>query len=305
MGIFSKLKAGLFKTSESIKGVFSKVFNIKKLDENSIAEIEEALLTADIGFDTTDKIIKELKKLAKKDKEFDENDIMGEMKSIIISSLKGSDQNINNGLDKKPYVVMLSGVNGSGKTTTAAKLTHHFQEQGKKVLMVACDTFRAAAVQQLEVWSQRLKCGFFKGEENADPASVAYKVVDLGINENYDVIIIDTAGRLHNKTNLMDELVKVNKVIKKFDESFPHQNLIVIDGTTGQNAVNQVKEFSNTNKITGIIINKLDGTAKGGILVKIYNEFRIPIYGVGVGEKIDDFKFFNIEEYADNLLGIE
>lgn len=299
---FNKLKEGLTKTKDDLFGKINRlVVAKKKIDDEFLIELEEIFLSSDFGYDTTETIISNIKERAKTDKyETDEelNDlIFDEVKKIFTistSSFKAFDFDIA----KKPFVIMVVGVNGVGKTTSIGKLAHNFKKAGKSVLIGSADTFRAAANEQLEIWAKRAGVDIIQNPLTKDPASVAYDSVSAAVSRNSDVLIIDTAGRLHNKSHLMEELKKVKRVMQKVIPDTPNETFIVIDATTGQNGLNQVKEFSNAlGGVTGIILTKLDGTAKGGIVVKINNEMKIPVRFIGVGEQIDDLQVFDSEDF--------
>lgn len=301
MNTISKNDKELINSSSKIKSGLSALFNGKKLDENILEELENLMITADININIVNDIIEFLRK-----NKFDKSITADEVKDIIFKKIK----NIFNGiinknitLDKKPYVMMFLGVNGSGKTTIIGKLAHQLKQDGKKVLLAGCDTFRVGATEQLSIWKDRAGADIVSAEkEGEDPASVAYKAIIKAKQEDYDVLLIDTAGRLQNNTNLMNELSKIEKVVKKIDETAPHNSVIVLDGTTGQNAIKQVELFQKYVNIDNIIINKMDGTSKGGILVSIVDKFKKPILAVGVGEKIEDIKNFDADEFINNLL---
>jgi fused signal recognition particle receptor len=284
-GWLSRLKAGLSKTStklsESITGVFTK----RKLDGETLAELEEALVAADMGAATAAKITAEFGRL-RLDKEISQEEIKTALAEEIAKVLAPFAVPFAVDTTRKPYVVLAVGVNGNGKTTTMGKLASSLKQQGRKVMLVAADTFRAAAVEQLKVWGERSGCVVVTGEPNADPASVAYKGLELAKAQNIDVLLIDSAGRLHNKANLMAELQKIIKVMRKLDPDAPHAVIQVLDATTGQNAINQVEAFKEMVNVTGLVITKLDGTAKGGIVVALADRFKLPIHAVGVGEGI-------------------
>ncbi len=295
---FQRVKAGLSKTASTITSSIGLTAR-RKIDKAMLHELEESLLLADLGVATTEKIISDLSRL-KLDQEANASDIKEIMCANILPVLTAKAKVLE--FNKKPHVLLLCGVNGNGKTTTAGKIAHKLTASGKKVMLAACDTFRAAATDQLKIWAQRSGAEFISGEHNSDPASVAYSAMARSIEENYDVLIVDTAGRLHNKQNLMDELGKIIRVLKKLDEDAPHDCVLVIDATTGQNAISQVDIFSKTVSLNGIIITKLDGTAKGGILVSIAQKFDIPILAIGVGESIEDLDNFNPKEFVDALI---
>lgn len=293
-----RLKKGLSKTSNIIVSGVSQLFSSGKLDEKEYDRLEEALIMADLG-EASLGIVAELKK-----HRFSANpaqdEVLEALSGIISKKLEGAEAQVI--CDKDPTVILLCGVNGNGKTTTCGKLGLQFANEGKKVMFIACDTFRAAAVEQLKVWADRAQSGFFAGEENADPASVVFKGIQHAKDNAYDVVLIDTAGRLHNKSNLMDELSKIYKVIGKVEEGAPHYSLLVLDGTTGQNAMMQAEIFSSAIPINGFIINKLDSGAKAGIIIPIYEKLKKPIFSVGVGEQIEDLHAFKIDEYVKALL---
>lgn len=289
-------------SSNKIKTGLSALFNGKKLDDNVLEEFENLMITADININIVNRIVEFLRK-----NKFDKNITAEEVKDIVFKKIK----NVFNGvvnkdieLDKKPYVMMFLGVNGSGKTTIIGKLAHQLKQDGKKVLLAGCDTFRVGATEQLNIWKDRANVDIVSAEKDGeDPASVAYRAILKAKQENYDVLLIDTAGRLQNNTNLMNELSKIEKVIKKVDESAPHNSVIVLDGTTGQNAIKQVELFQKYVNIDNIVINKMDGSSRGGILVSIVDRFRKPILAVGVGEGIEDIENFDVDEFVSGLLG--
>lgn len=291
----------LAKSSSKIKNGLLSIFNSKKLDENMLEELEELLITSDININIVNEIIDFLRK-----NKFDKSITIDDVKSIIFKKIKNTFSGIVNKevtLDKKPYVMMFLGVNGSGKTTVIGKLAYQLKQNDKKVLLAACDTFRVGAMEQLKIWAKRAGVDIVTAEkEGEDPASVAYKAMIKAQQNDYDVLLIDTAGRLQNNVNLMNELSKVEKIIKKIDNSAPHNNVIVLDATSGQNTIKQVDLFQKYVNIDNIIINKMDGTSKGGILVSIVDKFKKPILAVGVGEKIEDIKNFDVDEFINNLL---
>jgi fused signal recognition particle receptor len=300
MSWLAKLKGGLFKTSNNISKGISQVFTHKKLDEQALHDLEEALILSDMGTEVASDLIKAIAH-----EKFEKDISEGEVRSILAKKIAAQLQPIAKQLailPLKPMVLLVCGVNGNGKTTTIGKLAAKYKSQGKKVMLAACDTFRAAAVEQLEIWANRTGCTLVKGESNADPASVAFKALEKAKAEGVDMLMIDTAGRLHNKTDLMDELAKIIRVIKKLDESAPHETLLVLDATTGQNALAQVETFKNLVQISGLIITKLDGTAKGGILLAIAKKYALPVYAIGVGEGIEDLNSFNPEDFAKALI---
>jgi fused signal recognition particle receptor len=301
MSWLQKLKQGLSKTSNKISEGLTTVFIKKKLDQETLDELEEVLITADLGVHTSKYIINQLAK-QKFNKEVSIEEVKADLAKIIEEILSPAAKSfvINN----KPQIILVCGVNGNGKTTTIGKLAAKFAKDGHTTSLVACDTFRAAATEQLKVWASRSKSDFICGPENSDPASVAFKAIESAKNNKTDIVLIDTAGRLHNKTNLMEELSKIVRILKKHDETAPHETILVIDATTGQNAVQQLETFHKFINITGLIITKLDGTAKAGIVVSLVQKFNIPIYAIGVGEHIDDLNSFKPEDFSKSLLGI-
>ena len=303
MGFFSKIKEGLKKTRTSIGEGFNSVFSVfRKVDEDFLEELLELLIMADVGYETSERIIDELRKKAKLENLNDSESVKAALAEIIAESMRGgNDLNIST----KPSVILVVGVNGVGKTTTIGKLAHRLSESGKKVIIGAADTFRAAAIDQISVWAERSGTDIVKHKDGADPAAVVYDTIAAAKARNADVIICDTAGRLHNKKNLMDELKKITRICSQQAEGCSIETLLVLDATTGQNAVNQAKLFSEVADITGIVLTKLDGTAKGGIIITIHRELGIPVKLVGVGEKIDDLMEFSAKDYADALFATE
>ncbi|MBQ6825102.1 MAG: signal recognition particle-docking protein FtsY [Clostridia bacterium] len=297
MGIFSKIKEGLKKTRNSIADNVNGILNsFTKIDEDLFEELEEILVMSDIGVNTSAEICDLLRKKIKETGEKDPNAIK-EMLKAIITEMLGEAEGLK--LDTKPSVILVIGVNGVGKTTSIGKIAAQLKAQGKNVVLGAADTFRAAAIDQLGVWAERAGVTMVKSVEGSDPAAVVFDTIASAKAHNADVIICDTAGRLHNKKNLMDELAKINRVIARELPDASVESLLVLDAATGQNAVNQAKEFNNVTDITGIILTKLDGTAKGGIVIPIHNELGIPVKFIGVGEGIDDLQPFNPKEFAD------
>ncbi len=300
MSFFEKLKQGLTRTKEAITGKVNEVFsNFRKVDENLLEELEEALILSDVGADTSMKIVDNLRKRIKLEKIEDSEKVKDALKEEIYKILTEKDNSLN--LSTKPAVMLVVGVNGAGKTTSIGKIASNLKAEGKKVLVAAADTFRAAAIEQLEVWTERAGVDIIKRPEGSDPASVVFDAISKTKNENYDVVIIDTAGRLHTKKNLMDELGKMQRIIDRELPDAAKEVLIVLDGTTGQNALIQAKEFSEVTNITGIILTKLDGTAKGGVVIGICSELNVPVKLIGVGEKIEDLQVFNAKEFAKAL----
>lgn len=299
MGLFSKIKQGLQKTRDSISnGVNSIINSFTKIDEELFEELEETLVMSDVGVVTAEEICGQLRKKIKETGITDPSEIKGLMKEIITEML-GEDEGLK--LDTKPSVILVIGVNGVGKTTTIGKLASQLKANGKKVVLGAADTFRAAAIDQLGIWAERAGVSMVRSVEGTDPASVVFDTIASAKAKGADVIICDTAGRLHNKKNLMDELAKIYRVIGRELPDASVETLLVLDAATGQNAVNQAREFKNVADITGIVLTKLDGTAKGGIIIAIRNELGIPVKFVGVGEGIDDLQPFNATEFADGI----
>ena len=300
MSFFEKLKQGLTRTKEAITGKVNEVFsNFRKVDENLLEELEEALILSDVGAETAMKIVDNLRKKIKLEKIEDSEKVKDALKEEIYNILTEKDNSLN--LSTKPAVMLVVGVNGAGKTTSIGKIAANLKAEGKKVLVAAADTFRAAAIEQLEVWTERAGVDIIKRPEGSDPASVVFDAISKTKSGDYDVVIIDTAGRLHTKKNLMDELGKMQRIIDRELPDAAKEVLIVLDGTTGQNALIQAKEFSEVTNITGIILTKLDGTAKGGVVIGICSELNVPVKLIGVGEKIEDLQVFNAEEFAKAL----
>lgn len=301
MGFFEKLKNGLNKTKtsfdEKMNGIFS---NFRKVDEELLEELEEALIMSDVGANTSVTIINNLRNRVKKDNLKDAEEVKQALREEIQAIFDKTDKKLN--LETKPSVILVVGVNGVGKTTSIGKIANRLRKDGKKVVVAAADTFRAAAVEQLEIWANRAGCEIVKREEGVDPASVVYDAIKITKEKNADVLICDTAGRLHNKKYLMDELVKIKKVIDKELPDDSEEVLMVLDATTGQNAIMQVQAFKETVDITGIILTKLDGTAKGGAVIGIVNENQVPVKFIGVGEQIDDMEIFNSEDFVKALI---
>ena len=314
MGIFGffskdkkdKLDKGLEKTKQNVFGKLSRaVAGKSKVDEGDLDDIEEALITSDIGVETTLKIIERLEERVAKDKYLDTKELNAFLKeemSLLLEESNNSDEvEFTVPQTNGPYVILVVGVNGVGKTTTIGKLAHQFKQAGKKVLLGAADTFRAAAVDQLVIWSERVGVDIVKQEMGSDPASVAFDSVQSAKNKGNDVVIIDTAGRLHNKVNLMNELTKIRNVMSKVIPDAPHDVMLVLDASTGQNAIEQAKQFTLATKVDSIALSKLDGTAKGGVVIGISDQFKIPVRYIGVGEGIEDLQVFNKKEFVDSL----
>lgn len=301
MGFFDKLKQGLNKTKESINGKINDVFsNFRKVDEEFLEELEEALIMSDIGIETSTKIISNLRDRMKKEKIEDEEQVKQALREEIEKILEISDNSLK--LETKPSVILVIGVNGVGKTTSIGKMAARLSRDGKKVVVAAADTFRAAAVEQLEIWAKRAGAEIVKREEGIDPASVVYDAISKTRELGADILICDTAGRLHNKKYLMDELNKIQKVISKEMPEASKEVLLVIDAGTGQNAISQVKAFKEQADITGIVLTKLDGTAKGGAVIGIVEANQIPVKFIGVGEQIDDMEIFDSKDFAKAII---
>lgn len=300
MGFFDKLKAGLSKTRESLTGEFNNVFaNFVAVDEDLFENLEEALIMADMGASTTEYIIDELRDRVTYKRITDGNLVKEELKAIISEILSQQDCTVN--ISTVPSVILVIGVNGVGKTTSIGKIAAYYKSMGKKVMLAAADTFRAAAIDQLDIWAQRSGVDIIKHQENSDPAAVVFDACAAAKARGVDVLICDTAGRLHNKKNLMAELEKINRVIARELPESARETLLVLDASTGQNAVSQAKLFAEAADITGIILTKLDGTAKGGIVISISKEQSVPVKFIGVGEGIDDLREFNPAEFAKAL----
>lgn len=303
VSFFSKIKAGLSKTRQNImSGVEQVLKNFTKIDEELFEELEEALIMSDIGVDTSLSIIEQVKDIVKREKISD----VSEIKNIIVRVITEMLEKDNTELKiESPTVILVIGVNGVGKTTTIGKLTHNFKEQNKKVILAAADTFRAAAIDQLQIWGERSQVDVIKHQENSDPGAVVFDAVQAAKSRNADILICDTAGRLHNKKNLMEELRKISKIINREYSEANVEVFLVLDATTGQNALQQAKLFKEVADITGIVLTKLDGTAKGGIIISIKNELKIPVRFIGVGEGIDDLQKFNASDFAKALFDME
>ncbi len=301
MGFFEKLKTGLSKTKESFNTKINEVFsNFRKVDEEFLEELEEVLIMSDMGVDTSVKIVDNLRKRIRKDNIKEEEEVKEALRDEIKKIFDEVDNSLN--LNTKPSVILVVGVNGVGKTTSIGKIANKLKNDGKKIVIAAADTFRAAAVEQLEVWAKRSGSELVKKEEGHDPASVVYEAIKRTKEMDADVLIVDTAGRLHNKKYLMDELHKIKKVINKEMGDLSQEVLLVLDATTGQNAINQVKAFKQETDVTGLVLTKLDGSSKGGVVVGIVEENKIPVKFIGVGEQIDDMEIFNSEDFAKAII---
>lgn len=319
MGFFDKLfgkkekenlDAGLQKTKE---GFFSKITKAiagkSSVDEEVLDNLEEALVSADVGIDTTLQIIERIEARVKTDKYIGTSELnsllQSEIKNVLVDADDSSYKNFEVPTNKKPYVILVVGVNGVGKTTTIGKLAYNYKKAGHNVILGAADTFRAAAVDQLTIWSERVGVPIVKQAMGSDPSAVAFDTVQSAVAKNCDIVIIDTAGRLHNKIHLMDELSKIKRVIQKVIPSAPHEVMLVLDGSTGQNAVEQAKQFTAATEVTSLTITKLDGTAKGGVVLAIANQFKIPVKFIGIGEKMDDLLIFDKNEFVDSLFKLD
>lgn len=310
-GLFGKekkesLDKGLEKTKDSVFSKLSRAIAGKsRVDDDVLDNLEEVLVSSDVGVDTTLNIIKRIEDRVARDKFINTSELNKILREEIVALLARNDSDDENDfsspLKKKPYVIMVVGVNGAGKTTTIAKLANQFKNTGKKVLIGAADTFRAAAIDQLQIWADRAGVQVIKQQMGSDPASVAYDTLRSAVSGDFDVVLIDTAGRLHNKINLMNELSKIKRVMEKVIPDAPHEVLLVLDGSTGQNAFEQAKQFTSATNVTAMAITKLDGTAKGGVVIGISDQFKIPVKYIGVGEKLDDLLVFNRYEFVDSL----
>ena len=314
MGFFdkfklSRLKEGLGKTRDTLREKISVITQRKsEIDDEFLEELETILVAADVGVETTLGIVDAITERAKKETYRSEEELNGmlmeEIQQMLSETGEAHPLDFEAVLPAKPYVILIVGVNGAGKTTSVAKLAHNYEKAGKKVIIAAADTFRAAAYEQLKIWADRAGVPLIGQGQGADPASVVYDAVSAAVSRNADVVLIDTAGRLHNKSHLMEELAKIMRVATKKIPEAPHEVLLVLDGTTGQNAVLQAREFTRFDKVTGLVVTKLDGTAKGGIVLSISRELNLPVKYIGVGEKIDDLQLFDRAEFVEALLGL-
>jgi len=302
MSIFDKFKLGLNKSSKSLSSGLNDLIFKRKIDENVLNELEDFLIQSDVGVESAKELREKFTNIKINPKTSGKDEIYKIFSNYISEILKPLEKNLENINKNKPSVILVAGVNGVGKTTTIGKLGKILGQNNKKIVFGAADTFRAAAVSQLEVWAKKINADIIKSEEGADPASVAYKALDYAKKNNFDYLLIDTAGRLQNKKNLMDEFKKISKVVKKIDANSPHETFLILDATTGQSAINQVEEFKKITPITGIIMTKLDGTAKGGILLAIGKKFQLPIIALGMGEKEDDLHIFDAQHYSNALM---
>ncbi|MBO5588953.1 MAG: signal recognition particle-docking protein FtsY [Anaerovibrio sp.] len=301
MGFFDKLKKGLTKTRETITEKIEKlVIGYADIDDDLLDELEEILIMADVGVNTTDNLMEAVRKGIKK-KEINSPEDLKPFLAKKISELLTKDSDTTKIAQEGPTIILVIGVNGVGKTTTIGKLSNYYREQGKTVMLAAADTFRAAAIDQLEIWGERTNAKVIRHEENSDPAAVAFDAVKAAVARNVDILLIDTAGRLQTKSNLMEELKKINRVIQREIPDAPHETLLVLDATTGQNAISQAKLFTEAAPISGVVLTKLDGTAKGGVVIGIKAELSMPVKWIGVGEGVDDLRPFVAEDFAKAL----
>ena len=302
MSIFDKFKLGLNKSSKTFSSGLNDLIFKRKIDENMLDELEDFLIQSDVGTESAKELRDKFANTKVNPKTSGKDEIFKIFSNYVSETLKPLEKNFEDINKSTPSVILIAGVNGVGKTTTIGKLGKIFRQDNKKVAFAAADTFRAAAVAQLEVWAKKINADIIKSEEGADPASVAYKALEQSKKNNFDYLIIDTAGRLQNKKNLMDEFKKITKVVKKIDPNAPHETFLILDATTGQSAINQVEEFQKITPITGIIMTKLDGTAKGGILLAVGRKFKLPIIALGMGEKEEDLHMFSAQHYSDALM---
>ncbi len=303
-GWFSRLKAGLSRSSSKLGEGIGGIFTKKKLDDESIEELEELLITSDLGVATATKLTANLAK-TRFNKDVEPQEVSEALAADIATILEPVALPLDVDRSKSPHIILMVGVNGSGKTTTIGKLATQYKAQGLNVMLAAGDTFRAAAIEQLQIWGERTGCSVVAKETGADAAGLAYEAIERARSENADVLLIDTAGRLHNKSDLMSELQKVIRVIKKLDENAPHDVVLVLDATTGQNAVSQVGTFKELVDVTGLVVTKLDGSARGGILVALAEKFGLPVHAIGVGETADDLRPFTAKDFSRSLMGLE
>ena len=302
MSIFDKFKLGLSKSSKNLSSGLNNLIFQKKIDSKTIDELEDFLIESDVGVESAKELCDKFANVKVNPNNSEKNEIFKIFSNYVSEILKPLEKKLDKINKNKPSVILIAGVNGVGKTTTIGKLGKILGKNNKKIIFGAADTFRAAAVSQLEFWANKINAEIVKSDEGADPASVAYKALDHAKKNNFDYLIIDTAGRLQNKKNLMDEFKKIISVIKKIDISAPHETFLILDATTGQSAINQVEEFKKISEITGIIMTKLDGTAKGGILLALSKKFKLPIVALGMGEKEDDLQIFDAEHFAKAIM---
>lgn len=303
-GWLGRLRAGLGKSTEKITGSITGLFTSRKLDQAAIDELEEVLITADMGVTTAAKLVTNISK-TRFDKEVTDDEIRNALADEITEILTPVAQPLTTDPANKPHIILVAGVNGSGKTTTIGKLANQFKAQGKSVMLVAGDTFRAAAVEQLQIWGERSGCDVIAGNHGADAAGLAFGAIEKAKAAGTDVVLIDTAGRLQNRQDLMEELKKIVRVIKKLDDTAPHTTLLVMDSTVGQNAHSQVETFKNMVDISGLVMTKLDGSARGGVVVGLAEKFGLPVHAIGVGEGIDDLRPFDARDFSRALMGLD
>ncbi|MGO1119602.1 signal recognition particle-docking protein FtsY [Rhodovibrionaceae bacterium A322] len=304
VGWLSRLKAGLTRSSSKISDGITGIFTKRKLDDEALEELEELLITSDLGVTTAAKLTGELAR-TRFNKDVDPQEVREALAADIARILEPVTQPLDIRADRKPHVVLMVGVNGSGKTTTIGKLAKHYSEAGLKVMLAAGDTFRAAAIEQLQLWGQRTGCPVVSGKQGGDAAGLAYEAMEKAKAEQVDLLLIDTAGRLHNKSDLMAELAKVLRVIKKLDPDAPHDVVLVLDATTGQNALQQVATFKDLVSISGLVVTKLDGSARGGVLVALAEAHALPVHAIGVGESAEDLRPFEASAFSRGLMGLE
>ncbi len=302
MIIFEKFKFGLSKSSKNLSSGLRDLIFKKKIDEKTLDSLEDFLIQSDVGVECAQALKEKFTNTKIDPKTIQENEVFKIFSNYVHEILKPLEKSLDSISKNKPTVILIAGVNGVGKTTTIGKLGKILGQSNKKIVLGAADTFRAAAVSQLEIWAKKIDADIIKSDEGADPASVAYKALEHAKKNNFDYLLIDTAGRLQNKKNLMDEFKKITKVLKKIDSNAPHETFLILDATTGQSAINQVEEFKKISPITGIIMTKLDSTAKGGILLAIGKKFKLPIIALGMGEKEDDLQIFNSQHYANAIM---
>ena len=302
-GWFQRMKNGLKRSSTNISTGITDIFTKRKLNAETLEELEDLLITADLGVAVAGRVVDALSK-GRYDKEIEDSEVKAVLSAEIEATLGPVAVPLKINPDNKPHIILMTGVNGAGKTTTIGKLAKQFRDEGKSVMLAAGDTFRAAAVEQLVVWGERVGVPVVTKDIGAEAAALAYEAVDRAVRENMDVLLIDTAGRLQNRTELMDELAKVVRVIGKKVEDAPHDTILVLDATTGQNALTQVEKFQEIANISGLVMTKLDGSARGGVLVACAEKFKLPVHAIGVGEAIEDLQAFDAKQYSDSLVGI-
>lgn len=302
--LFKKFKDGLTKTAQTIVASVGGMFGIKPIDTSTLEKLEESLYAADFGVQTTEEILEEIRRAMKKEKELRGQEA-GRIGATVLRRVLAGSEGTLTFVEGAPTVIALIGVNGSGKTTTAAKLGYDLQQDGRKVLLAACDTFRAAAIDQLRTWAERLKLDIVAAQHGADAAAVAFDAWQAAKARGFDMLIIDTAGRLHTKSNLMQELTKIRRVLQKHDAAAPHYTLLVVDGSLGSNSIEQARVFHKEFGLNGLVVTKLDGTSKGGALVAIYRELKLPIYFLGLGEKPEDLQPFSVDNYVNAVFGLD